>query len=152
VARVAFGAKDSQTVTALREAEAYNGPALVIAYSHCIAHGYSLNLGLEQQKLAVDTGYWPLFRYDPRLVEKGEVGLRLDSGAPKTDLAKFMANETRFGILKNVDPGRADELAGRAQNQVRTHYALYQQMAAPHAPAQPAVAAPVTPAAVPAKS
>ena len=152
VARVAFGAKDSQTVTALREAEAYNGPALVIAYSHCIAHGYSLNLGLEQQKLAVDTGYWPLFRYDPRLVEKGEVGLRLDSGAPKTDLAKFMANETRFGILKNVDPGRAEELAGRAQTQVRTHYALYQQMAAPHAPAQPAVVAPATPAAVPAKS
>jgi pyruvate-ferredoxin/flavodoxin oxidoreductase len=131
VARVAFGAKDNQTVTALREAESYNGPALIIAYSHCIAHGFPLHLGLEQQKLAVDSGYWPLFRYDPRLVEKGEVGLRLDSGAPRTELAKFMANETRFGILKNVDPERALELGAKAQAQVRTHYALYQQLAAP---------------------
>ena len=130
VARVAFGAKDNQTVTALREAESYHGPALVIAYSHCIAHGFPLHLGLEQQKLAVDTGYWPLFRYDPRLVEKGEAGLRLDSGPPKTELAKFMANETRFGILKHIDPPRAAELAGRAQTQVRAHYALYQQLAA----------------------
>jgi pyruvate-ferredoxin/flavodoxin oxidoreductase len=137
VARVAFGAKDNQTVAALREAESYNGPALIIAYSHCIAHGFPLHLGLEQQKLAVDTGYWPLFRYDPRLVEKGEVGLRLDSGPPKTDLAKFMANETRFGILKNIDPARAGELAGRAQAQVRAHYALYQQLAAPKAPPAP---------------
>jgi len=147
VARVAFGAKDNQTVTALREAESYDGPALVIAYSHCIAHGFPLHLGLEQQKLAVDTGYWPLFRYDPRLVAKGEVGLRLDSGAPKTELSKFMANETRFGILKNIDPTRASELAGKAQAQVRTHYALYQQLAAPKV--VPAAAVPaVTPAPV----
>ena len=83
VARVAFGAKDSQTIAAFREAESYNGPALIIAYSHCIAHGFPLHLGLEQQKLAVDSGYWPLFRYDPRLVEKGETGLKLDSPAPK---------------------------------------------------------------------
>ena len=131
VARVALGAKDSQTVTALREAEAYHGPALVIAYSHCIAHGYPLHLGLEQQKLAVDSGYWPLFRYDPRLVENGEVGLKLDSPAPKVELARFMANETRFGILRNVAPQRADELAARAQEQVRRHYALYQQLATP---------------------
>ncbi|HVX91812.1 MAG TPA: pyruvate:ferredoxin (flavodoxin) oxidoreductase, partial [Xanthobacteraceae bacterium] len=115
VARVAFGSKDTQTVTALREAESYNGPALVIAYSHCIAHGYPLHLGLEQQKLAVDSGYWPLFRYDPRLVEKGENPLKLDSAAPKVDLAKFTANETRFGILRNVAPARADELAAAAQ-------------------------------------
>ncbi len=143
VARVAFGAKDNQTVTALREAESYHGPALIIAYSHCIAHGFPLHLGLEQQKLAVDTGYWPLFRYDPRLVEKGEVGLRLDSGAPKTDLAKFMANETRFGILKNIDPARAEELGVRAQAQVRAHYALYQQLATPKLPGNgPASATP----------
>jgi pyruvate-ferredoxin/flavodoxin oxidoreductase len=150
VARVAFGAKDGQTVTALREAESYNGPALVIAYSHCIAHGFPLHLGLEQQKLAVDTGYWPLFRYDPRLAEKGEVALRLDSAPPKTELAKFMANETRFGILKNIAPARAEELGIKAQAQVRTHYALYQQLAAPIAapahPATPAVATPVAPA------
>jgi pyruvate-ferredoxin/flavodoxin oxidoreductase len=144
VARVAFGAKDSQAVLAMREAESYNGPALIIAYSHCIAHGYGLHLGLEQQKLAVDSGYWPLFRYDPRLVQKGEVGLKLDSAAPKVDLVKFMANETRFGILKHIAPARADELAAQAQAQVRQHFALYQHLAAPpsgngngHAPVLP---------------
>jgi pyruvate-ferredoxin/flavodoxin oxidoreductase len=156
VARVAFGSKDTQTVTALREAESYNGPALVIAYSHCIAHGYPLHLGLEQQKLAVDSGYWPLFRYDPRLVEKGENPLKLDSAAPKVELARFMANETRFGILKNVDPKRADDLATQAQAQVKQHFALYQHLAASgggngHAkPAAPAAAAPAKPAATPA--
>ncbi len=134
VARVAFGAKDSQTLTALREAEAYDGPALVIAYSHCIAHGFPLHLGLEQQKLAVDSGYWPLFRFDPRLAEKGEVALKLDSPAPKVDLAKFMANETRFSVLKNIAPARATELDAQAQADVRSHYALYQHLAAPPAP------------------
>ena len=133
VARVAFGAKDSQTVMAMREAEAYDGPALIIAYSHCIAHGFPLHLGIEQQKLAVDTGYWPLFRYDPRLAAKGETPLKLDSGAPKVDLSKFMANETRFGILRNIAPARADELAAMAQAHVRQHYALYQHLAAPQA-------------------
>ena len=131
VARVALGAKDSQTVAALREAEAYNGPALIIAYSHCIAHGFPLQLGLEQQKLAVDSGYWPLFRYDPRLTEKNEVPLRLDSPAPKIELSRFTANETRFGILQNVAPDRAAELAQQAQLHVQRHYALYQQLAAP---------------------
>ncbi len=131
VARVAFGAKDSQTVMAMREAEAYNGPALIIAYSHCIAHGFPLHLGVEQQKLAVDSGYWPLFRYDPRLAAKGEIPLKLDSGVPKVDLSKFTANETRFGILRNIAPARADELAALAQAQVRQHYALYQHLAAP---------------------
>jgi len=140
VARVAFGAKDNQTVTALREAESYDGPALILAYSHCIAHGFPLHLGVEQQKLAVDTGYWPLFRFDPRLAAKGEVALRLDSGPPKTELSKFMANETRFGILKNVAPARAEELAVRAQANVRTHYALYQQLAAPAPAPAPAPA------------
>ena len=144
VAKVAFGSKDNQTLAALREAESYDGPALVIAYSHCIAHGYPLHLGLEQQKLAVDTGYWPLFRFDPRLAAKGETALKLDSSPPKTDLAKFMANETRFGILKNIDPVRAEALALQAQTQVRQHFALYQQLATPaHVPAAaPAVAAP----------
>lgn len=130
VARVAFGSKDGQTVMAFREAESYNGPAVIIAYSHCIAHGYPLHLGLEQQKLAVDSGYWPLMRYDPRLAAKGENPLKLDSPAPKVDLGKFMANETRFGILRNVAPARAQELAAQAQAEVRKHYALYQHLAA----------------------
>jgi pyruvate-ferredoxin/flavodoxin oxidoreductase len=131
VARVAFGSKDGQTVMAMREAESYDGPALILAYSPCIAHGFPLHLGAEQQKLAVDTGYWPLFRFDPRLAAKGEIPLKLDSGAPKVDLGKFMANETRFGILRNISPTRADELLGQAQAQVRQHYALYQHLAAP---------------------
>jgi pyruvate-ferredoxin/flavodoxin oxidoreductase len=150
VARVAFGAKDAQTINALREAESYNGPALVIAYSHCIAHGYQLHLGLEQQKLAVDSGYWPLFRYDPRLAAKGENPLRLDSTAPKVELAKFMANETRFGILRNIAPARADELAAQAQAQVKQHYALYQHLATAHATnGNGHASAPVLPPSVP---
>ncbi len=139
VARVAFGARDSQTITAFQEAESYQGPALIIAYSHCIAHGFPLHLGFEQQKLAVDSGYWPLFRYDPRLAARGDVPLRLDSGIPKIELSRFMANEARFGILKNVAPARAAELAELAQAQVRRHYALYQQLAA--VPAKPAASA-----------
>jgi pyruvate-ferredoxin/flavodoxin oxidoreductase len=150
VARVAFGAKDNQTLMALREAESYQGPALVIAYSHCIAHGFPLQLGLEQQKLAVDTGYWPLFRYDPRLAARGEVAFKLDSGAPKTDLAKFTANETRFGILKNVAPARAAELAVQAQMQVHQHYAMYQQLAAPSVTSPAAARADTPPAPAPA--
>ena len=131
VARVAFGAKDSQTLAALREAESYDGPALILAYAPCIAHGYPLHLGAEQQKLAVDSGYWPLFRYDPRLAGKGQNPLRLDSAAPKVDLGRFMANETRFGILRNIAPARADELLVQAQEQVRSHYALYEKLATP---------------------
>jgi pyruvate-ferredoxin/flavodoxin oxidoreductase len=131
VAKVAFGARDGQTVAAFREAESYPGPALIIAYSHCIAHGYGMQLGLDQQKLAVDTGYWPLFRYDPRLVKNGDTGLKLDSPAPKVDLAKFLAGETRFSILKNIDPARAEELTAKAQADVRQHYSLYQRLAQP---------------------
>ena len=146
VAHVAFGAKDSQTVAAFREAEAYQGPALIIAYAHCIAHGFPLHLGAEQQKLAVDTGYWPLFRYDPRLAAQGEAALRLDSPAPKSDLAKFTANETRFGILRNVAPERAAELATRAQAYVNSHYALYRHLAALAGDGQTAAGAPPAPA------
>jgi pyruvate-ferredoxin/flavodoxin oxidoreductase len=137
VARVAFGAKDSHTLAAFREAEAYDGPALILAYSPCIAHGYPLHLGLEQQRLAVDSGYWPLFRHDPRLAARGENPLRLDSPAPRIELSRFTANETRFGVLRHVAPARAEELAAEAQAGVRRHYAVYQQLAAPTAPVVP---------------
>lgn len=130
VAHIALGAKDSQTVTAIREAEAYNGPALIVAYSPCIAHGFPLHLGLEQQKLAVETGYWPLFRYDPRLATKGEPALKLDSAPPKVELAKFMASEARFGALQTAAPEQREELIVQAQAQVRRHFALYQYLAA----------------------
>jgi pyruvate-ferredoxin/flavodoxin oxidoreductase len=152
VARVAIGAKDSQTITAFREAEAYNGPAIIIAYSHCIAHGFPLHLGLEQQKLAVESGYWPLFRYDPRLAGKGDP-FKLDSAAPKVELAKFMANETRFSVLNSVAPARAAELGRLAQEQAKERYAHYRRLSehvpagngsapAPATQASPAPAAP----------
>jgi pyruvate-ferredoxin/flavodoxin oxidoreductase len=140
VARVAFGAKDGQTLQALREAEAYDGPALVIAYSHCIAHGYNLAHGLDQQKLAVDTGYWPLFRYDPRRVAQGQSALHLDSPPPKADLAKFTAGETRFGMLQAIAPKRAEEFAATAQAALKTRYALYQHLAEPAPSATPPTA------------
>jgi len=145
VARVAFGAKDSQTVAALREAESYNGPALVIAYSHCIAHGFPLQLGLDQQKLAVESGYWPLFRFDPRLAAAGQTALRLDSGVPKGDLAKFMANETRFGVLRHIAPERASALTAQAQAHVHQRYALYQHLASTATPPSPKAPATATP-------
>ncbi|AKC81811.1 pyruvate-flavodoxin oxidoreductase [Verrucomicrobia bacterium IMCC26134] len=145
VARVAFGAKDSQTLQAFREAEAYDGPALIIAYSHCIAHGYNLSQGLEQQKLAVDTGYWPLFRFDPRRAEQGTPALHLDSPAPKLDLVKFTANETRFAMLKGIAPQRFEDLGLRAQTLLKSRYALYQHLADNGPVAPPAAAPTVTP-------
>jgi pyruvate-ferredoxin/flavodoxin oxidoreductase len=130
VARVAMGARDSQTIAAIREAESYPGPALIIAYAHCIAHGFALQNGADHQRAAVESGYWPIFRFDPRRTEQGEVGLRLDSGPPKTDLARFMAEETRFNALRNLAPQRASDLAAHAQSDVTQHYAHYQRLAA----------------------
>src|SRR5204863_2376338 len=83
VARVAFGAKDAQTLKAFQEADAFPGTSLIIAYSQCIAHGYDMAYGIEQQKLAVETGYWPLYRYDPRRAVNGESAFKLDSSPPK---------------------------------------------------------------------
>ena len=87
-----------QTVQALLEAEAYPGPSIVIAYSHCIAHGYDMAHGVDQQKLAVDSGVWPLYRFDPRRVEKGEPPMHLDYGQPKARVADYMRNEARFRV------------------------------------------------------
>jgi pyruvate-ferredoxin/flavodoxin oxidoreductase len=130
VARVAVGAKDGHTVSVFREAESYEGPSLIIAYSHCVAHGYSLSQGLEQQKRAVNCGYWPLFRYDPRRADKGENPMKLDSAAPKATLAEFTKNETRFQMLERINPERSAMLQQMAADSVRERFALYQQMAA----------------------
>ncbi len=134
VAQVAFGSKDAQTVRAFLEAEAYKGPSVIIAFSHCIAHGYDMADGLDQQKLAVDTGYWPLYRYDPRRANQGESPLVLDSGAPKVELGKFMRNETRFRLVEQQNPERFRDLLGRAQADVRKRYALYEELARGTAP------------------
>ncbi len=145
VARVAFGARDAQTVKALQEAESYPGPSLVIAYSHCIAHGYDLVHGLEQQKAAVDAGYWPLYRYDPRARDRGEQPLKLDAGEPKGDLARFMRAETRFRAAEAMDPDRFREALSLSRQEIAQRWALYQALAAPppSPPSSPAVVPPV---------
>jgi pyruvate-ferredoxin/flavodoxin oxidoreductase len=147
VARVALGAKDAQTVSAFREADSYSGTSVIIAYSHCIAHGYDLANALDQQEAAVTSGYWPLFRYDPRRVALGETPLKLDSSAPKIDLAQFVAKETRFRQVEATNPEAFKKMLEQAQRDVREKYALYEQLSkAMH----PAVAPkPVTPGSTP---
>ena len=129
VARIAFGAKDAQTVKAMREAEHYPGPALVIAYSHCIAHGYDLRRGLDQQRLAVQTGYWPLFRFDPRRKLAGQSPLQLDSPPPRGSVGESMANEGRFQAILRQDPARYAELVAAADRAVQERDALYRRLA-----------------------
>jgi len=130
VASVAFGAKDTQTLNAFVEAESYPGPSIIIAYSHCIAHGYDMVHGLEQQKLAVKTGYWPLYRFDPRKKGEGAFPLHLDSGAPKGKLEDYAYNEARYRMLLKANPDRAGALLESAQEHVNWRYELYQQLAA----------------------
>ncbi|CAK0741761.1 hypothetical protein CCP1ISM_1420003 [Azospirillaceae bacterium] len=119
VATVAMGARDAQTVRAFMEAESYEGPSLIIAYSHCIAHGYDLAHGLDHQKSAVDSGHWPLYRYDPRRLAAGEKPLIMDSGPPKARLADFMAAETRFRVVERDDPERFKTLMRAAEAEAR---------------------------------
>jgi len=135
VARVAFGAKDAQTVKALVDAESYPGASLIIAYSHCIAHGYDLSLGAHQQKLAVESGAWPLYRYDPRRSEQGQPPLELDSAPPKISAREYMRGETRFQMAEKVDPVRFKRLLGEAQQAATRRYSLYQQLAGISVPA-----------------
>ena len=130
VARVAMGGNDGQTLKAFREAEAYPGPSLVIAYSHCIAHGYDLRHGMDQQKAAVLSGHWPLFRYDPDAVREGRPALQLDSKAPSLPLKEYAYNETRYTMLAHSDPEAARRLLERAQEDVHARWRLYEQWAA----------------------
>jgi pyruvate-ferredoxin/flavodoxin oxidoreductase len=137
VARVAMGANDAQTLRALREAEAYDGPSLVIAYSHCIAHGYDLRHGLDQQKAAVLAGHWPLLRYDPRLVREGKNPLQLDSKAPSVPFRSYAYNETRYTMLAHSDPDAARRLLDEAQNDAAARWRYYEYLAAMPAAAPP---------------
>jgi pyruvate-ferredoxin/flavodoxin oxidoreductase len=129
VASVAFGAKDSQTVAAFQEAASYPGPSVVIAYSHCIAHGYDLRFGAEQQKLAVNSGIWPLFRYDPRRIERGEPPLIIDVVPGKSSVEEYMRNETRFRMVEAIDADRFRRLAVEARVQSGRRVSLYEQLA-----------------------
>jgi pyruvate-ferredoxin/flavodoxin oxidoreductase len=124
-----MGSSDAQTVKAFMEAESYDGPSLIIAYSHCIAHGFNLQFGLEQQKLAVNSGIFPLYRYDPRKVESGEAGMVMDSKTPTVALSDYMQNEARFRMLQISNPERAKELAEKSQEQVSGHFKLFEHLA-----------------------
>jgi pyruvate-ferredoxin/flavodoxin oxidoreductase len=129
VAQVAMGASDAHTVKTFIEAEAYNGPSLIIAYSHCIAHGFDLSKGLDQQQLAVDSGHWPLYRFDPRLKAEGKNPFQLDSKAPKISLADYIYNETRYRVLQRSNPEAAATLLSAAEQAVKERWARYEQMA-----------------------
>jgi pyruvate-ferredoxin/flavodoxin oxidoreductase len=130
VARVAMGGNDAHTLKAFREAEAYPGPSLIIAYSHCIAHGYDLRHGMDQQKAAVLSGHWPLFRYNPELARDGKNPMQLDSKPPSLDFKKYAYNETRYTMLAHSDPDGARRLLAEAQEDVRTRWRVYEQWAA----------------------
>jgi pyruvate-ferredoxin/flavodoxin oxidoreductase len=129
VARVAMGGSDGQTVRAFREAEAYAGPSLIVAYSHCIAHGYDLRFGMAQQKAAVLSGHWPLFRYNPDLAKEGRNPLQLDSKPPSLPLRKYALNEMRYSLLAHSSPETATELLEHAQADVLARWRLYEHWA-----------------------
>jgi pyruvate-ferredoxin/flavodoxin oxidoreductase len=130
VAAVAMGSSDMHTLKAFLEAEAYDGPSLIIAYSHCIAHGYDLVYGLDQQKAAVQSGYWPLYRYNPELARLGKNPFQLDSKPPAIPLEKYIYNETRYTMLRHSDPQEAKLLLQFAEEDVRNRWRVYQNMAA----------------------
>jgi len=132
VASVALGAKDEQTLKAFVEAESYPGPSLIIAYSHCIAHGIAVDMGVgaRQQKLAVDSGQWLLYRYDPRRAERGENPLQVDSSAARAKVQDFLLSENRFKMLTKSKPDDAKKLFAQAQTDADRRWKLYQFMAA----------------------
>jgi pyruvate-ferredoxin/flavodoxin oxidoreductase len=130
VARIAMGAKDSQTLRVFEEAEKFPGTSLIIAYSHCIAHGYAMSLGLGQQKLAVESGIWPLYRFDPRREAAGQPALQLDSGAPKVPVSRYLENELRFRLIGKADPSRFADIQTATQEAAKRRWNHLQQLAA----------------------
>jgi len=129
VAQVAMGANPQQTLLALREAEAYGGPALIIAYSHCIAHGFDLRHGMQQQDLAAASGYWPLFRFNPAMRGIGERPFRLDSPRPTISLKEYAYRELRYRALAHTDPRSAEALLSQAEQAVIEKYRQYEELA-----------------------
>ncbi|MBN2051619.1 MAG: pyruvate:ferredoxin (flavodoxin) oxidoreductase, partial [Spirochaetales bacterium] len=129
VAQIALGYNRMQTIKAFLEAEAYEGPSLIIAYSHCINHGINMTLGTDQQKLAVNSGAWPLYRYNPENAAEGKNPLTLDYKEPSVDIAEYMYNEIRFRALKDSDPARAEMLLGKVRKDVKEQYAAYKYLA-----------------------
>jgi pyruvate-ferredoxin/flavodoxin oxidoreductase len=130
VARVALGASDSQTLKAFTEAEKYDGPSLIIAYSHCIAHGINMRTANLNQKAAVESGHWPLFRFNPELIEQGETPFKLDSKPPKIKLADYAYMETRYKMLTKSHPEEAKHLMALAQEDVTKRWKMYEDLSA----------------------
>ncbi len=133
VATAAYGAKDVQTLRVFHEAESYPGPSLIVAYSPCIAHGYDMLYNQRQQELAVKSGHWPLFRFDPRLAEAGGNPFKLDSAAPSQPIKAFMESETRFAMLQRSHPEAAQHFVAQAQQEAERRFKAYQDMAQGHA-------------------
>jgi pyruvate-ferredoxin/flavodoxin oxidoreductase len=129
VARVAMGAGDMQTLKAFNEAESFDGPSLIIAYAPCIAHGIDMHLGLHQQKLAVQSGHWPLFRFDPRRAAEGKNPMQLDSKAPSIPLEDYLYNETRYTTLRQAHPEEARRLLEEAKQDVTDRWKMYETWA-----------------------
>ncbi len=129
VASCAYGARDIQTVNAIKEAESYDGVSMVIAYSPCIEHGYELSESLGQMELAVQSGYWPLYRFDPRRFESGEKPLKIDSKPPTISLTDYLLTENRFAMVERRDPERFAKLVAAAEYNLRKRHAVYDKMA-----------------------
>jgi pyruvate-ferredoxin/flavodoxin oxidoreductase len=143
VAQVAMGSNDLQTIRSFLEADAYNGPSIIIAYSHCIAHGIDMGKGMNNQKAAVDSGHWPLYRYNPLLAKEGKNPLKLDSKAPRIRFEDYAYMETRYKMLTKSNPAEAKRLMALAEEDVRNRWKVYEEMAhegdgsAAKTPAQP---------------
>ena len=146
VASVAMGAKDEHTLKAFLEAEAYDGPSIIIAYSHCIAHGIDMTTAMSDQKVAVESGQWLLYRYNPENAAIGENPLTLDSRAPSRKVQEYLLQQTRFKMLTKSKPEDAERLWKLAQNDVETRFRMYEYLASrkaePVAAAEPAKEAP----------
>lgn len=128
VAQIAMGANMTQTVRAFHEAAAHNGPSLIIAYSPCIAHGIDMSTMMQHQKRAAESGYWPLYRFDPSREEKGGHALELDSRPPTLSFREFARTESRFASLERSDRATADRLFDAAQQDIDNRWHLYEQM------------------------
>jgi len=129
VARIAMGYNDTQTVKAFMEAERFDGPSIIIAYSHCIAHGYNMRYGMEQQKKAVNSGHWIMFRYNPDNLKEGKNPMTLDSKAPNIPLEDYIYNETRYKMVEKMDPAAAKEFLSYAQQQANDNWKKYDNLA-----------------------
>lgn len=135
VASVALGAQEGHTLRAFLEAASYPGPSLVMAYTHCVAHGYDLRFGARQQKLAVDSGVWPLYRYDPRSIDQGKPPLVIDAEGDKVPVSEYMKNETRFKMVERLDPEGFKKYAAQSQVSARRRMAVYRHISQLRLPA-----------------